>query len=170
MGNGNKTRKKKLFVVVGKTSTGKDTVCNYMNQRYGIKPVVSYSTREMRSYEKNGVQHFFISDQEMDELEKRDDLLAWTKFPKTGIRYCATLSSIGDAETATYILNPDGIDWMRGHADNLNAEKKQSANVPDSAGMIRKRSRNVLPVNRRNSINSMTPVPLILKWMPMSAR
>lgn len=30
MGNGNKTRKKKLFVVVGKTSTGKDTVCNYM--------------------------------------------------------------------------------------------------------------------------------------------
>ena len=65
MGNGNKTRKKKLFVVVGKTSTGKDTVCNYMNQRYGIKPVVSYSTREMRSYEKNGVQHFFISDQEM---------------------------------------------------------------------------------------------------------
>lgn len=140
MGNGNKTRKKKLFVVFGKTSTGKDTVCNYMNQRYGIKPVVSYSTREMRSYEKNGVQHFFISDQEMDELEKRDDLLAWTKFPKTGIRYCATLSSIGDAETATYILNPDGIDWMRGHADNLNAEIIVIyMNLPEKA--IRQRAR-----------------------------
>ena len=106
MGNGNKTRKKKLFVVVGKTSTGKDTVCNYMNQRYGIKPVVSYSTREMRSYEKNGVQHFFIS----------------------------------DAETATYILNPDGIDWMRGHADNLNAEIIVIyMNLPEKA--IRQRAR-----------------------------
>ena len=86
MGNRNKTRKRKLFVVIGKTSTGKDTVCNYMKQRYGIKPVVSYSTREMRSYEKNGVQHYFVSDQEMDELEKHDDLIAWTKYPVLGMR------------------------------------------------------------------------------------
>lgn len=114
--------RKKLFIIVGKTSTGKDTVCNYMKQKYGVKQVISYSTREMRSYEKNGVQHYFVSNQEMDELEKHDDLLAWTKFPKTGIRYCATLSSIGDAETAAYILNPDGVNWMREHADNLNAE------------------------------------------------
>lgn len=114
--------RKKLFIIVGKTSTGKDTVCNYMKQKYGIKPVISYSTREMRSYEKNGVQHYFISDQEMDELEKRNDLLSWAKFLKTGIRYCATLSSIGDAEMAAYILNPDAVDWMMEHMDNLNAE------------------------------------------------
>ena len=133
-------RKKKLFVVVGKTSTGKDTVCNYMKQKYGIKPVISYSTREMRSYEKNGVQHYFVSEQEMDELEKRSDLLAWTKFPKTGIRYCATLSSIGDADIATYILNPDGVDWMMKHAGNLNAEIITIyMNLPEDA--IRQRAR-----------------------------
>lgn len=114
--------KKKLFIVVGKTSTSKDTVCNYLKEEYGIKQVISYSTRDMRAYEKNGVQHYFVSDQEMDELEKRDDLLAWTKFSKTGIRYCATLSSIGDEETATYILNPDGVNWMMEHAENLNVE------------------------------------------------
>ena len=64
--------KKKLFIVVGKTSTSKDTVCNYLKEEYGIKQVISYSTRDMRAYEKNGVQHYFVSDQEMDELEKRD--------------------------------------------------------------------------------------------------
>lgn len=140
MENRNETRKKKLFIIVGKTSTGKDTVCNYMKQKYGIKPVISYSTREMRSYEKNGVQHYFVSDQEMNELEKRNDLLSWAKFPKTGIRYCATLSSIRDADMATYILNPDAVDWMMEHMGNLNAEIIIIyMNLPEDA--IRQRAR-----------------------------
>ena len=40
----NQTDKKILFIV-GKTSSGKDTVANYLSEKYDIPMVVSYTTR-----------------------------------------------------------------------------------------------------------------------------
>lgn len=116
------TRRKRLIIVVGKTSCGKDTVCNHMKEKYGIGQICSYTTRKMRDYEEDGVQHYFVSEEKMDELEKRSDILAWTKFPKTGIRYCATLGSMGDTEAMSYIVDPNGVDYLLDHSENLNAD------------------------------------------------
>lgn len=60
---------KKIIVIVGKTATGKDTLCKHLKEKYDIPMVVSYADRPMRDYEENGVQHIFISKEEMDELE-----------------------------------------------------------------------------------------------------
>lgn len=45
--------KKKLFIVVGKTSTSKDTVCNYLKEEYGIKQVISYSSSTIQMSDKD---------------------------------------------------------------------------------------------------------------------
>ena len=113
--------KKKIIVVMGKTSSGKDTVCKYLRDVYGIPMIVSNTTRPMRDYETNVVQHYFVSEEEMDILEKRKDLLAWTKFPKTNYRYCATVSGMTD-DVMTYILNPDGVDFLDKNKENLNVD------------------------------------------------
>ncbi len=105
---------KNLILLVGETGSGKDTVAN----KLPYKKVVSYTTRPMRDADINGVNHWFISDEEMDELEK-ENLIAWTK---TGeVRYCATVGSLID-NTMIYIINPDGVRWFKEHykGDEIN--------------------------------------------------
>ena len=98
---------KNLILLVGETGSGKDTIAN----KLPYKKVISYTTRPMRDVDINGVNHWFISDKEMDELEKKD-LIAWTK---TGeVRYCATVDSLIE-DTMIYIINPDGVRWFKKH-------------------------------------------------------
>ena len=98
---------KNLILLVGETGSGKDTVAN----KLPYKKVVSYTTRPMRDTDVNGINHWFVSDEEMDELEK-ENLIAWTK---TGeVRYCATVGSLID-NTMIYIINPDGVRWFKEH-------------------------------------------------------
>lgn len=98
--------KKTLLLLVGETGAGKDTVANMLP----YSKVISYTTRSMRKGDVQDVHHHFISNEEMDELEKRDDLIAYTK---TGdIRYCATEEQLDD-EISVYVINPDGIRWFK---------------------------------------------------------
>ena len=103
----------KIITLTGKTSTGKDSAAKYIEEEYGIHPIVSYTTRDIRVGEEDGREHYFISDEEMDKLEKRDDILAWTQFDKTGIRYCASTKDLDDDGIYTYIIDPNGIKWLK---------------------------------------------------------
>ena len=103
----------KIITLTGKTSTGKDSAARYIEEEYGIHPIVSYTTRDIRVGEEDGREHYFISDEEMDKLEKRDDILAWTQFDKTGIRYCASTKDLDDDGIYTYIIDPNGIKWLK---------------------------------------------------------
>ena len=42
--------KKTIIAVIGKTSSGKDTVAKVLNEKYGIPSVVSMTTRPKREY------------------------------------------------------------------------------------------------------------------------
>lgn len=149
--------KKKIIVVMGKTSSGKDTVCKYLSDVYGIPMIVSNTTRPMRSYETNGVQHYFVSEEEMDVLEKRKDLLAWTRFPKTNYRYCATVSGMTD-NIMTYILNPDGVDFLEKNKEKLQVDYRVIyLNIPTEQ-LVRRaldRGDNPQAVHERISSESM---------------
>lgn len=106
-----------LLLVVGKTSSGKDTLSNYLKDEYGFDTVISYTTRGKRECEVDGREHFFVSHVEMDILEKRNDLIAWTKTPQ-GIRYCAVEGSMKGSDMV-YIINPDGIKWLEENRPDL---------------------------------------------------
>lgn len=42
-----------VICIIGKTSTGKDTIAKYLESKYGASPVVSYTTRPARAGEMN---------------------------------------------------------------------------------------------------------------------
>lgn len=103
-----------IIALVSKTSSGKDTCANYIKKEYGIEPIVSFTTREMRKGEVNGREHYFITKDEMSALlQEKDNILAYVKFPKTGIEYCASTYNITENQIRTYIIDPSGLDWLR---------------------------------------------------------
>ncbi len=60
-----------MLLLIGKTCAGKDTIQQILIAKYGMKNVISYTTRPMRIGEKNGVQYWFISTEEF--LKKKDE-------------------------------------------------------------------------------------------------
>ena len=74
------------------------------------KIVVSYATRPMRDNETNGVEHWFISEEQADKLlENKDNIIAYTEI--NGYRYFTT-KDIFD-KSNIYIIDPMGIKYLR---------------------------------------------------------
>lgn len=98
--------KKVLIFIVGESGVGKDTVARQL----GFPQVCSYKESKPRIGEVNGREHYFVTTEEMDEICKRDDLIAYTQ---TGdIRYCATANQL-DHPITIYIINNDGVEWFK---------------------------------------------------------
>jgi guanylate kinase len=62
---------------MGKTASGKDTLANKLCERTGLRPVISYTTRERRVNEGN--THIFISDEEYQALEDSGRIATFTQ-------------------------------------------------------------------------------------------
>lgn len=61
----------KLFYVIGKSATGKDTIFRELLEKadLGLKPLVLYTTRPMRAGEEPGVQYHFTDEAGLRKLE-----------------------------------------------------------------------------------------------------
>lgn len=60
----------KLFCIMGKSASGKDTIFKRLVQDevLNLKTVVSYTTRPMREGEQEGVEYHFVSPQTLETL------------------------------------------------------------------------------------------------------
>lgn len=60
----------KIFYVMGKSSSGKDTIYNklIMDKELKLKTFVGYTTRPMREGEINGREYFFVDRERLEEL------------------------------------------------------------------------------------------------------
>ena len=85
MNNNRKPNAKVLLV--GKSGSGKNTVQDYLVRKYGLKPLLSYTTRDRRFPEEN--THTFITLQEYEGF-KQTDFIAYTFY--NGNHYTASCS------------------------------------------------------------------------------
>lgn len=62
----------KIFYLMGKSSSGKDTIYNQLIQKESLrlKKIVLYTTRPRRSGETNGIQYYFVDDAEAIRLQQ----------------------------------------------------------------------------------------------------
>ncbi len=66
----------KLFVVMGKSAAGKDTVFKEITRRdLNLKTVAGYTTRPIRDGEKNGEEYFFVTKEELWRLQESNKVI-----------------------------------------------------------------------------------------------
>lgn len=60
----------KIFCLMGKSSTGKDTIFSILKNGTTLKPIVLYTTRPMRNNEENGREYYFINEERLVEYQE----------------------------------------------------------------------------------------------------
>ena len=71
-----------------------------------FNPIVSYTTRPKRESETEGIEHYFISNEEADNLLANNDTLAYTKIGDN--RYFSLYNQLKSQNV--YIIDPSGIE------------------------------------------------------------
>ena len=100
---------KRLYLIIGETGAGKDTVVDAVCKKTGFKKVVSYSDAPIRPDQKDGIDHIFVTPEEFDRIMATCQTIAYTQI---GInRYMATMEQIDNA-TRFYIIDPAGVEEM----------------------------------------------------------
>ena len=67
----------KIFCLIGKSSCGKDTLYKRIlsDGNLPLKTLVSYTTRPIRSGETNGVEYYFLTEEQLQSLEQEDKII-----------------------------------------------------------------------------------------------
>ena len=96
---------KPLYLFVGKSASGKSTIANILEDKYGLKSVASYTTRPPRHEGER--EHVFLSESEFYEL---GELAAYTLY--NGYRYGVTFEQVEECDT--YVIDIPGIQYLLG--------------------------------------------------------
>jgi guanylate kinase len=99
-------KRPRILAVVGESGSGKTMAVDYIEKKYLIPMVRSYTDRRMRHPDEDG--HTFLSEEEFDEI-KTSDTLAYTEWQ--GKRYCCIHSDIGQFNT--YVIDERGLSMLR---------------------------------------------------------
>ena len=84
----------KIFCLMGKSSSGKDTIFKFLNedQELNLKPVIPYTTRPIRNSETNGIEYYFIDEQTLLAFDKKGKIIEKRAYNTVdGIWYYCTI-------------------------------------------------------------------------------
>jgi guanylate kinase len=113
----NKSKKKTIITIIGRSGVGKDYIAKRLSTILNYPLVVSHTTRPIRSNETNGVEHWFDSKEEFQNVLDNQTVIAYTKIGE--YEYCATLEDIED--NCIYVIDPLGIKYLQEHfKDQIN--------------------------------------------------
>ena len=97
-----------LYCIVGRTSSGKDTLAKKIVSTFkDISIIVSYTTRPIRDYETDGVDHWFITEEDYIEKYADKEKLAYTEI--NGYRYFTLKDDVLTQKKNIYIIDPNGL-------------------------------------------------------------
>lgn len=67
----------KIFYILGKSSTGKDTIYKnlLMDESFSLKDIILYTTRPIRDGEQNGKSYHFVTDEEYEKIKASGNII-----------------------------------------------------------------------------------------------
>ena len=96
----------KVICIIGKSSAGKDTFYKKIKDVFDYNFIVSHTSRDMRPNEKNGVDYFFTSKDEFEEMIAKDLFLEVNNF--NGWYYGISKNSFTKDKINVVVINPAG--------------------------------------------------------------
>lgn len=99
-----------MLILIGKTASGKDTIANEL-VKCNFKKIVTYTTRPMRTNEKQDITYHFISEKEFKQKIQEGFFAEWKTYDtEQGAWYYGTsLEDLNNADDKSIIiLTPDG--------------------------------------------------------------
>jgi guanylate kinase len=96
------------IIVVGGTASGK----TYLKDRYvsrGFKFGISHTTREPREGEINGQHYYFVSDEQFNELIRRDKFYEYVEYSR--YKYGRTKDEFYSADI--FVMEPQGVSKIK---------------------------------------------------------
>ena len=82
----------KIFYIMGKSSSGKDTIFKEIKKQMPqLKDIVLYTTRPIREGEKDGVEYHFVEEKKLRKMEEEGVVIEQRAYDtKCGIWYYFT--------------------------------------------------------------------------------
>lgn len=105
------TMNSKLFLLVGKSASGKSTIATILEKVHGYKQVESYTTRKPRHFAESG--HIFVSKEDFLDL---GELAAYTFYNNN--MYGVTYEQL--EQCSTYVIDVPGVESL---LKNLNGSR-----------------------------------------------
>lgn len=105
-------KRNKIVVLIGESSSGKDSILNELVKRFGFHKAVSYTTRPMRDGEVDGKDyHFLNSNKQFNHLLNSGQMFEKTEYhTNEGLwLYGLGMDSFSDKCTNITIVNPHGL-------------------------------------------------------------
>ncbi len=114
--------KPKLLCILGETASGKDSITNAAIEKlsmYDIRKICSYTDRPKREGETDGVEHYFVTREEFNEIKdsRRDDMIGYTFIRNDkqksykGYHYMALIDELQNAQI--YIIDYEGLKYLK---------------------------------------------------------
>lgn len=106
------SKKNTIICIVGESGCGKTTLMVDLCERYNVPYISSYTTREMRPGETDGVEHKFVR---KEDVPSHDRMFAYTEFG--GHEYWTTHEQIEKNPLVTYVIDEKGVEYMKNKLD-----------------------------------------------------
>ena len=127
-----------IICIVGESGTGKTLIADYVQKKYDVPMIMSYTDRPKRSPNEGG--HTFVTKEEYDEF-KLEDMIAHTVFGE--FRYCCLRQNVQPRNT--YVIDEGGLTYLEYHfGDDYNIQSirvRRNLDLRRASGITKDRIR-----------------------------
>ena len=94
-----------MILLTGASASGKTEVAKLLDKKYGVKKIITTTTREKRVNEVDGVDYFFVSKEKFEQMINNGEFVEYTLF--NGNLYGSTKDQI--ACNRCLVIDPVGM-------------------------------------------------------------
>lgn len=102
-----------MLVLIGKSGSGKTSIEDYLIKHKGFVRAISHTTRNKRINDVEGINYFFVSQEEMDRLESENQLAE--KIVYLGNTYALVKEQCKEDRVVAVV--PEGLKQLITHKD-----------------------------------------------------
>lgn len=106
-------RQKNVIIIVGESGSGKSSVVDEIANKYGYSKILLYTTRPPRRNERHGVDYFFKSEEEFQELKECGFFVETSQYNGWNYGIGKNACDIGKKQDIVFTLTPKGLRWAK---------------------------------------------------------